>query len=195
MREQRVVVVPEMALGRRGLGSLGGHLRVRMDVVERKVAPDVAQVGAERRQQLADDRLRLPAVWAFEVPVLHERDRSVLEAPDVVALGIDVAREVEDLLARAENLAGAQRGRKQPDRAEGAPRHQRSCDARGEDPELGLGEALAVEGQAGDQERDREADARDRAAPEEHGPAYGRPGAAEPAARREPRAEQDPEWL
>jgi hypothetical protein len=34
-------------LGGGGLGRLGGHLGVRVDVVEREVAPDVAQFIAE----------------------------------------------------------------------------------------------------------------------------------------------------
>ena len=59
--EHRVVHLPELALGGRRLRSLGGHLRVGVHVVERQVAPHVAQV-AEVREQLADDRLRPAAV-------------------------------------------------------------------------------------------------------------------------------------
>ena len=59
MVEQEVVHLPERALGGRGLGRLGGELRVRVDVVQRQVAPDVADV-AEVGEQLADDGLGLP---------------------------------------------------------------------------------------------------------------------------------------
>ena len=48
VREQQVVHRPELALRGGRLGRLGGHLRVRVHVVERQVAPDVAQVVAER---------------------------------------------------------------------------------------------------------------------------------------------------
>jgi hypothetical protein len=45
MVEQQVVHFPERALVRGGLRRLGRSLRVRMDVVERQVAPDVADAG------------------------------------------------------------------------------------------------------------------------------------------------------
>ena len=48
--EQGVVHLPEAALGGGGLGGLGGELRVRVHVVERQVAPDVANVVAEARR-------------------------------------------------------------------------------------------------------------------------------------------------
>ena len=51
--------LPEGALVGRGLGGLGGELGVRVDVVERQVPPDVADV-AEVAEELADDRFRLP---------------------------------------------------------------------------------------------------------------------------------------
>ena len=89
------------------LRGLGGELRVGVDVVEREVAPDVAHVVAERRQQLTDHLLGLPAVGALEVAVLDERDGRVVGAADVVALGVDVLGEVEDVLGGAGDLARA----------------------------------------------------------------------------------------
>ena len=61
MSEQEIVQLPERTLLRRGLGSLGGELRIRMHVVQRQVAPHVADV-AEVAEELADDRLGLAAV-------------------------------------------------------------------------------------------------------------------------------------
>ncbi len=106
MVEQQVVHLPERALRRRGLGRLGRELSVRVHVVQRQVPPDVADV-AEVAQQLADDRLGLPAVRALEVAVLDERHRRVERAADVVALGIDVDGEVGHRLGGAEQRLDA----------------------------------------------------------------------------------------
>ena len=64
---------------------------MRVDVVERQVAPDVAQV-AEVGEQVPDDRLGPAAVRALEVAVLEQRDGRLDRAADVVALGVDGAR-------------------------------------------------------------------------------------------------------
>ena len=61
---------------------------LRMDVLERQVAPDIADV-AKIGQQLAHDRLGLTAVWALEVPVLDNGHRGLGGSAQVVALGID----------------------------------------------------------------------------------------------------------
>ena len=66
-----------------------------VDVAERQVAPDVAQVVAERVEQLADDDLGLAAVGALVVAVLDEGHGRVVRAADVVAVGVDVVGEVE----------------------------------------------------------------------------------------------------
>ena len=63
--------LPERALVGGRLGRPGGELRVRVDVVQRQVPPDVADV-AEVAQQLAHDRLGLPAVGTLEVAVLDD---------------------------------------------------------------------------------------------------------------------------
>ena len=106
--EQEVVHLPERALLGGGLGGLRGELSVGVDVVQRQVPPDVADV-AEVAQELADDRLRLPAVGALEVAVLDDRDRRLERPADVVALGIDVDVEVDERLRRAEQRADPQR--------------------------------------------------------------------------------------
>ena len=48
VREQQVVHLPEPALRRRRLGSLGGELRGRVHVGQRQVPPDEPQVGVAR---------------------------------------------------------------------------------------------------------------------------------------------------
>ena len=89
------------------LDRLGGELRAAVDVVQRQVAPDVANVVVGGGEQLADDRLGLAAVRALEVAVLDERDRRVFGAADVVALGVDVLGEVDEVLRGAADLARA----------------------------------------------------------------------------------------
>src|SRR5919107_3414170 len=64
--EQKVVHLPEGVLFCSCLGSLGSKLGLGMDIVQRQVAPDVADV-AELAQELSDEWLGLPAVGAFEV--------------------------------------------------------------------------------------------------------------------------------
>ena len=74
MSQQEIVHLPEGSLPGRGFGAFSGELGVRVDIVEREVAPHVADV-AEVGEQFADHRLGLAAVGAFEVAVLHDRDR------------------------------------------------------------------------------------------------------------------------
>ncbi len=74
MIEQDVVHLPEAALRRGGLRGLGRALRMGVNVVERKVSPDVAHFIAKRSQQLTNNPLGLPAVRALEVAVLEQRD-------------------------------------------------------------------------------------------------------------------------
>ena len=110
------------------LGRLGGELGVRVDVVERQVAPDVADV-AEVGQQLADDRLGPAAVRALEVAVLDDRDRRVGRAADVVALGVDRHGEVDEQLGRAEQRADPQPAGSSVGRAEDEPGERRTAPA------------------------------------------------------------------
>ena len=174
---------------------LGGHLRARVHVVERQVAPDVAEVVAEGHEQLADDGLGLAAVRALVVAVLEQDHGRVVVAAQVVDLGVDVVGEVEQLVGGAAQLARPGRGRDQGDEAEGAPRRQRREDRAGEDADLRLLEQLAVEGDARDEQRDGEADAGDRADAGQARPADRQPLAAEHAAGRQPRGAGDPGGL
>ena len=101
--EQQVVHLPERALLGRGLRRLGCLLRVRVDVVQRQVPPDVGDV-AVVAQQLADDRFRLAAVGALEVAVLE----TVTGASADRARGplrIDRIGEIDDQVRRAEQRA------------------------------------------------------------------------------------------
>ena len=138
--EQRVVHLPERALARGRLGRLGGELGVRVDVVERQVAPDVAQL-AEVRQQLADHRLGLAAVRALEVAVLEQRHRGVLGPADVVALGVDGYREVDDRLGAADSARSRSGlGSSAVDAGARAQLTSGAPISRGQHAELGLGE-------------------------------------------------------
>ena len=89
--QEQVVHLPEGALVGGGLGGLGGELGVRVDVVERQVAPDVADV-AVVGEQFAEGGLGLAAVGAFEVAVLDDGHRGAGRAADVVAGRVDRGR-------------------------------------------------------------------------------------------------------
>jgi len=78
------------------------------------VAPDVAQLIAEGREQLADDDLGLSAVWALVIAVLDQRHGSVGATADVVANRIDVVREIDEVVGRAADLARADLGWESP---------------------------------------------------------------------------------
>ena len=78
-----------------------------MDVAERQVPPDVPHVG-EVGEELADDRLGLPAVRALEVAVLDDGDGRVDRPANVIPLRVDVDVEVDDRLRRAEQRADPQ---------------------------------------------------------------------------------------
>ena len=167
MVEEQVVHLPELPLRARRLGRLGGQLRARMDVGQRQVAEHEAEVVAEVGEELAQHRLRAPAVRALEVPVFDERDRRVLRPADVVALGVDRQGKVDDRLRPAEREAGPRLGRQpfQRREVEGADRGR--ADRRTEDAELRLGQLLALEGERGDEQRDGESDPGDGAAAEQ----------------------------
>ena len=173
--------LPEAALRRRGLGGLGRRLRVRVDVVERQVAPDVAQLVAEGLEQLADDDLRLTAVAALVVPVLDEGDGRRLRAADVVARRVHVVGEVQQIIGRARDLARPPRGRDPGDHpTERHPAHERRQQRGAEHAQLRLVELPALERDARDQQRDGEADARDGSTPGDHRPAQAPGQPAEP---------------
>ena len=110
------------ALGARRLGGLGRHLRVRVHVVEREVAPDVAQVVAEGVEQLADDDLGLAAVRALVVAVLDAASPARRRAPRTWSRsGSTSSARSSELVGGAAQLARARRGRDQRDHAERRP--------------------------------------------------------------------------
>src|SRR3954468_19763767 len=80
----------------------------------------------------------------------------VERAADVVRLGIDREFEVEERLRAAEHGRYAARCDKQSDDAEPQPRDGSRAHGGGEDAGLGLLELCAVEGERGDEQRDRE---------------------------------------
>ena len=128
VREEQVVHLPERALVGGGLARLGCELGVQVDVVQRQVAPDVLQV-AVAGEQLADDGLGLPAERALEVAVLDDRDRRVVGATRVVALGIDVEIEVGERLGSACERGDPQPARQPGRGAEEEPRDEASRSA------------------------------------------------------------------
>ena len=153
--EEPVVHLPEAALRGRGLGRLGGELGPRVDVRERQVAHDVAQVVAEppaqRRAQAGGAR----AEGALEVQELHQGERRVDRPPDVVVRGVH--RRVED--GGPEHAAlGA---RPDGDDLEDAPPQQRRDRGGRQHADLRLVPQLRRrEREVHDEQRDREADAR-----------------------------------
>ena len=131
--EQQVVHLPERALGGRRLGGLGGELGVRVDVGERQVAPDVADV-AEVGEQLADDRLGPAAVGALEVAVLDHASpaprpgRGGGRARDRPATARSTSGSERPSRARIARRGGQQRGdaEDQPGEGRGAERGARA---------------------------------------------------------------------
>ena len=135
--EQPVVHLPEPTLHRRRLGRLGRQLCLRMHVGERQMTPHVAQI-SDRRQQLADHRLGLTAIWALEIAVLKQRHLGVDRTADVIALGVDSDRQIDDRLGRADQRAGAHRARQPLGHLLHHAGHQRRADQRRQHAELGL---------------------------------------------------------
>jgi hypothetical protein len=70
MLQQQFVHGPKRALPVSGLGRLGTQCCVGVHVGQRQVSPDVSEV-AHVAEKGADDGLRLAAVGALEVAVLH----------------------------------------------------------------------------------------------------------------------------
>jgi hypothetical protein len=99
--EQQVVHRPERVLVGGGFGCLGSELGMGMNVVQRQVAPYVADV-AELAQELSDERLGLSAVRAFEVAVLDDCDGCFERPADVIAFRIDLDVEIDERLVGAE---------------------------------------------------------------------------------------------
>ena len=79
--------LPEAALRGRGLGGLGGALRIGVDLVQRQVPEDEAQPAVEPLAHARDDRLRGRAVRALEVAVHDQLERRVGRTGDVVVGG------------------------------------------------------------------------------------------------------------
>ena len=118
-----------------------------------------AKVVPELLCEFTDQGFGSTAVWAFEVAVLDEGDPSVGWPADVIDVGVDRLEEVQQI-----GLKTGSPGKRQPrwqavDRAKDDPGEARRNERRGEDPELGLLEFLAAEGDVGNEQRHGEADA------------------------------------
>ena len=170
------------------LGGLGGELGVRVDVVERQVPPDVAQV-AEVGEQLADRparpgrsrgtrsrRTRRRVTGASCGPRMWSRSGSTGTARSTSA----------SALAAAGRAARARRGSSAVAPEDQPGEQRRRTSAAASTPSFASSQLDAVEGQRRDQQRDREADAGDRAAAGHRRPADRRPQAAAAQPRRQP---------
>ena len=129
--------LPESALGGGGLGGLGGELGVGVDIAQRQVPPDVADVTVAG-QQFPEDRFGLAAVGALEVAVLHDGDRCPRRAADAVAARVDRGAQIGDDLGGAERGPDLQPGRKQAGGPEDQPGDRGRGDHGGQNAELGL---------------------------------------------------------
>src|SRR5437879_2234674 len=76
--------LPEFPLRRRALGSESRVERVRMNLDEREVAIDKAQLVPEFLLQGSHQMRRLARIGAFVVAILHQRDRSTAQPLAVV---------------------------------------------------------------------------------------------------------------
>ncbi len=86
MREEEIVHLPEPSLRVRGLCRLRGDLGVLVHVDQRQIPEDEPEIAPELPKKLPDDGFGPAAMRTLEVAVLHQRDRRVLGAPNVVDL-------------------------------------------------------------------------------------------------------------
>ena len=127
-----------------------------MDVVERQVAPHVANVGAQRGEQLPDHLLSLPAVRTLEVPIFDECHRRLLGPANVITVGVGFVDQIEDVLGGGRRSAAhaSSRGSRLTVRGDG-PGEQRREDHGAERTQPRLIKPLAGERKAGDQQGTR----------------------------------------
>ena len=204
MVQQHVVQLPEGVLSGRRLGCLRCELRVRVDVAQRQVPPDVADV-AELLQQCAHEGLGLATVRTLEVAVFDDGDRRHARTAEVIPLGVNVLVEVDELLRCPEEGADARAPGQQRRQSKQQPGEKRRRERGAENADLRFLELVPVERERCDQQGDREADSCDRSAAGDRDPADGRaqsppaqpghqPGAPEDSNRLADHvAEQDPE--
>ena len=132
--------------------------------------PHVAHAG-EVAQQLADLGFSAPAVRALEVAVLHNGDRRIERAADVVTGRIDVMGEIDQRRGAAEERVDPPRRGQESCRSYHNP-GQGGCQRRaGEEAQLGLVETGSGERETGDQQRHGEAHAGDGARADDRRPA------------------------
>ena len=167
--EQQVVHLPELALGGRGFGGLGGQLGGRVHVGQRQVAPHEPKVGVG--EQVTRHRFGLAAVRALEVAELDDGDRGVERPADVVAFGVDLGDQVLDQAEVALQRPSPSLRGQQPGEPVDEPGQHCGDNRRGQRTELRLGELGAGECAVGDQQRHGEADTGDGSAAQDGRPA------------------------
>lgn len=96
MLEEEVVHLPERALARRCLCRFSRVLRVRVDVAQRKVPVDEAELVTQLALQSLDDMVGKATVRAFVVGILNQRHRGGVRSLHVI-LGSDRHLEITGL--------------------------------------------------------------------------------------------------
>ena len=71
--KKQIVHLPEFAMGARKLGCLRRGLGVRMQFIQREIPEDKAQALPEVLLDLLDDRISVPTMGAFIIPILDQR--------------------------------------------------------------------------------------------------------------------------
>jgi hypothetical protein len=82
--EQPIVHRPEFALGSRGFGRLGGALRMRMHVGQRKVTKGEAKIRTDLILDRFHDWIAFATDRALEIAVFEQRDQRVRPPLNVV---------------------------------------------------------------------------------------------------------------
>ena len=113
----------------------------------------------------------------------------------MVALGVDLLGQVEDVLGGARDLSRPHLRRQAPHEAQECPPEKRSEHDGGERAQLGLVQVPAGEGEARDQQRHGEPDAREGSTGDQQRRAQRRPRPVECRSRRDPRCGRYPHGL
>ena len=84
--EERRVHLEEPSLRAGGFGRFGGMAGMRVQVLEREVAEDEAELVRQDALELVDDGHRRAAVWTLVVAVFDQRHEGGRRPPNVVAI-------------------------------------------------------------------------------------------------------------
>ena len=195
MVEKLVVHRPEVARAAAASVASAASCAFGWTSLSGQVTPYVAKVVAERAEELANHDLGLAAVRALVVAVLDQRHRRVLGASNVVALGVDLVGEVEQLLGGTGDLTRPEAAGSSPDHPEHAEPHGRSHAAAASTPSLASSSCWPSKARLEISSETVNPIPATVAAPDDHRPAQRAAQTREPGPRREPRRADDPERL